>query len=104
MAAKEIFAIRLYELREDKMVSRQKVADDLGITRASLDYYEKGQRTPDVNTIVKIADYFEVSVDYLLGLTDEKNRYAVSAHFAEDAAKMKEHSRKSHRKDNQQNI
>ena len=74
MAAKEIFAIRLLDLRERRKLSRQKVADDLNITRASLEYYEKGKRTPDVNTIVQIADYFGVSVDYLLGRTKSETQ------------------------------
>ncbi|MDE7389366.1 MAG: helix-turn-helix domain-containing protein [Lachnospiraceae bacterium] len=70
MAAKESFALRLYAIRENKGLSRQKVADDLGISRASLEYYEKGKRTPDINTIELIADYFGISIDYLLGVTD----------------------------------
>lgn len=70
MTAKEIFAVRLYELREEKGVSRQKAADDLGITRASLEYYEKGKRTPDINTIALIAGYYGVSADYLFGISD----------------------------------
>ena len=74
MVAKEIFAIRLLDLRERRKLSRQKVADDLNITRASLEYYEKGKRTPDVNTIVQIADYFGVSVDYLLGRTKSETQ------------------------------
>ncbi len=69
MTTKEIFASRLCEIRESKDLTRQKVADDLGISRASLEYYEKGKRTPDINTINLIADYFQVSVDYLFGKT-----------------------------------
>lgn len=70
MTAKESFALRLYAIRENKGLSRQKVADDLGISRASLEYYEKGKRTPDINTIELIAEYFGISIDYLLGVTD----------------------------------
>lgn len=70
MTTKEIFAQRLCEIRESKNLTRQRVADDLGITRASLEYYEKGKRTPDINTINEIANYFSVSVDYLFGRTE----------------------------------
>lgn len=70
MTTKEIFAQRLCEIRESKNLTRQQVADDLGITRASLEYYEKGKRTPDINTINEIANYFSVSVDYLFGRTE----------------------------------
>lgn len=67
---KEIFPKRLILLRESKGVSRQAAADALEISRASLEYYEKGQRLPDIQVLSKIADYFNVSADYLLGRTD----------------------------------
>lgn len=67
---KEIFAINLLNVREEKGIPRQKMADDLGISRSSLEYYEKGKRTPDLNTINKISDYLNVSIDYLMGKTD----------------------------------
>lgn len=70
MTSKDIFAKRLLDIRMESGLSRQKVADDLEITRASLEYYEKGKRTPDMNTIVKIAKYFNTTTDYLIGLTD----------------------------------
>lgn len=69
MDTKEIFANRLLEIRELKGITRQKMADDLEISRASLEYYEKGKRTPDLNTINRISDYLGVSVDYLFGKT-----------------------------------
>lgn len=66
-----IFSSRLTELRGVK--SRQSVANDLEITRQSLEYYEKGLRLPDVQILAKIAKYYNVSADYLLGLTEQKN-------------------------------
>lgn len=71
--ANDIFPKRLAALRESKGVSRQIVADELGISRASLEYYEKGQRVPDIVVLSRIADYFNVSADYLLGRTDIKS-------------------------------
>ena len=73
MTAKETLPERLLYLREDRELSRQKAANDLGITRASLEFYEKGRRTPDINMIVKIAKYYNVSVDYLFGVSDYYN-------------------------------
>lgn len=70
---KEIFSQRLIEQREKKGVSRQTAADDLGISRASLEYYEKGLRVPDVVVLAKIADYYNVSADYLLGRSDVRS-------------------------------
>ena len=66
MQQKETFGERLARLREDKGLSRQKMADDLQISRASLEYYEKGKRKPDIDTLLKIAEYFKVTCDYLL--------------------------------------
>lgn len=63
------FAERLLNLREKAVKKRQEVADDLGISRASLEYYEKDKRKPDIDVLLKLADYYNVSTDYLLGLT-----------------------------------
>lgn len=65
----EIFAQRLIELREQKGISQQQLADSLNITRQSLSLYEKAERTINIDLLVKIANYFNVSADYLLGLS-----------------------------------
>ena len=70
---KEIFPQRLIEQREIKGVSRQTAADELEISRASLEYYEKGLRVPDVVVLAKLADYYNVSADYLLGRSDVRS-------------------------------
>ncbi len=70
MATNNTFAKILTELRERTGKKRQEVADALEISRASLEYYEKGKRKPDIEVLVKIADYYKVSTDYLLGLSD----------------------------------
>lgn len=69
MATNETFAERLKTLRENAGKKRQEVADSLGITRASLEYYEKGKRKPDIEVLAKVAKYYGVSTDYLLGLS-----------------------------------
>lgn len=58
---------RLYELRKEKNVLQQTVADAVGISRQAYGLYETGKREPDLETLSKIADYFGVTVDYLLG-------------------------------------
>lgn len=63
-----VFSERLKSLRGIK--SRKTVANELNITRQSLEYYEKGERLPDALMVMEIAKYFNVSSDYLLGLTD----------------------------------
>ena len=68
--SKDVFSERICLLREEKGLSRQKVADDLGMTRAALEYYEKGLRTPNINIIREISDYYGVSIDFLFGKID----------------------------------
>ena len=71
MNAKESFGDRLKLLRGEK--KQKELADALGISRASVGYYENGTRTPDIEVLVKAAAYFSVSTDYLLGLTAYKS-------------------------------
>lgn len=72
MATVDIFSNRLLELRNARNKKRQEVADDIGISRASLEYYEKGQRKPDIEVLTLLAKYYDVSTDYLLGLSNAK--------------------------------
>lgn len=62
--------IRLKELRKSKHLSQVKLSMDLHISQNSICRYETGKREADYATLIKIADYFDVSVDYLLGRTD----------------------------------
>lgn len=66
MATISTFAERLTALRENKGKKRQEVADEINISRASLEYYEKGKRKPDIEVLLKLADYYNVTCDYLL--------------------------------------
>lgn len=61
---------RLKELRISRKISQTKLAMDLNLTQNSISRYETGEREADYDTLVAIADYFNVSVDYLLGRTD----------------------------------
>ena len=69
MTDKNVFSERLTQLREDRGLKRQEVADALEISRASLEYYEKGQRKPDIEVAARIAKYYGVSTDYLVGVS-----------------------------------
>lgn len=95
------FPKRLIKLRTNANKKRQKVADDLNISRASLEYYEKGKRKPDIELLAKIADYYDVSADYLLGLSNAKSinpeMQAVSKYTGlnDDSLFMLHHSTKS---------
>ncbi|MCP1307989.1 helix-turn-helix domain-containing protein [Paenibacillus tyrfis] len=65
-----MFGKRLAELRNKKGISQYELADRLQFTRAQLANYEQGTREPDFQTLVTLADYFEVSLDDLLGRTN----------------------------------
>lgn len=65
-----MLAERLLELRKENKKTQQQVADYLKITRPAYTAYERGTRHPDYETLEKIADFFSVTTDYLLGRTD----------------------------------
>ena len=56
----------LREIRKKKGYSQLKVAMDLNISREALSYYETGKRSPDVNMLITMSKYFNVSIDYLI--------------------------------------
>lgn len=62
--------IRLKELREQRNISQLKLAMDLGLNQNAVSRYENGVREADYVTLIRFADYFGVSVDYLLERTD----------------------------------
>lgn len=63
---------RLKELRRKRKISQLKLALDLNMNQNSISRYENCEREADYETLVKIADYFNVSLDYLLGRTDKE--------------------------------
>lgn len=62
--------MRLKELRKLRGISQLKLALDLNTNQNTISRYETGEREPGINELIKIADYFNVSVDYLIGRTD----------------------------------
>lgn len=64
----EIFAKRFKELRMNSGVTQTEVSKYLGITKATVSYYESCKRMPSHSMIKKIATYFKVPIDYLLGM------------------------------------
>lgn len=62
-----IFRQRLQYLREKRRISRKVLSELCGLASDSIRRYERGEREPSMESLVLIADFFEVSVDYLLG-------------------------------------
>ena len=65
---------RLKELRTRRQISQQKLPLDLGISQQSINKYENHNVEPDIYLLKKMADYFAVSVDYLIGHSDIPRR------------------------------
>ena len=64
--------MRLKELRIKRGISQLKLAMDLNMTQNTISRYETGEREPGINELIKIADYFDVSIDYLVGRHQNK--------------------------------
>lgn len=58
--------IGLREIRKKKKLNQQRVAFDLNITREALSHYENGRRDPSLSMLVRMSEYFDVSIDYLI--------------------------------------
>ena len=71
VAMENIFGERLKKLRHSKGITQKELAEQLQIGRSSIAEYEAGKKTPTGPVVAKIAKYFSVSTDYLLGLTDD---------------------------------
>ena len=67
--------MRLKQLRNEHGIAQLKLAMDLSTNQNTISRYETGEREADYKTLIKIADYFDVSIDYLLERTDNPKRY-----------------------------
>ncbi|WP_195928200.1 helix-turn-helix domain-containing protein [Lactococcus lactis] len=62
-----VFAERLKELRKEKYLTQKEIANKLGVSRVAYTNWENSKREPNIERFVKLADYFNVSIDYLVG-------------------------------------
>lgn len=84
------------DLREERHLSQQQLADDLHITRASIGNYEAGIRIPKDDVKQAIADYFNVDMDYLYGKTLVRNKAREAEYYKEvDEMKLTEEEYKA---------
>ena len=73
------FAVVLSRLRKERGISQKRAATDLGISQALLSHYEKGIRECGLDFVIKCADYYGVTTDYLLGVSENRNGLDASA-------------------------
>lgn len=69
------FSERLKGLREDNDLTQTDLAKELMLDQRSISCYEIGKVEPSIDTIIKIATFFDISIDYLFGLIDEPKSY-----------------------------
>jgi transcriptional regulator with XRE-family HTH domain len=63
------FGDRLRELRTEKELRQEDLGKIVGVVKSTVSQWESGERTPDASTLLKLADFFKVSIDFLLDLT-----------------------------------
>jgi len=70
------FSDRIVQLKTDRKMLQKDIASNIGLSLRAYQYYEKGQKEPTLSVLVRLADYFNVSMDYLAGRSDnpEVNR------------------------------
>lgn len=62
-----LFAERLKELRQERNLSQTALAQIIGVSQKAIDYWERAINEPKATYIMRLADYFDISADYLLG-------------------------------------
>lgn len=71
VSSQTLFPSRLKNLRQTRQLRQWELAKDIEVCRGAISHYERGVREPEYYNLVKIADFFGVSIDYLLGRSEE---------------------------------
>ena len=69
------FPTRILELKKEKNLLQKDIANASGVTVRNYQRYEKGEAQPTLPVLLKLADYFNVSIDYLVGRSDDPTRH-----------------------------
>ena len=77
------FAQRVKQLRKNKHLTGKQLGNILGITKTGISYWENGRSVPDNEMLLKLADFFDVSIDYLLGKTDIETKIDKSTYYGD---------------------
>ena len=76
-------------LRDEASVSQKQLAEAIGVSQQSINKYENHNIEPDIETMIRIADYFNTSVDYLIGHTDVRRKIEVVHAYELNADEVK---------------
>ena len=69
------FSERLTELRKENNLTQKQLANDLNLSEVGIQNYEGKRRKPAYDVLIALADYFDVSIDYLVGRSDDPSRH-----------------------------
>ena len=69
------FSERIIEIKLNKNLLQKDIANAIGVSPRNYQRYEKGEQQPTLPIVIKLADYFDVSIDYLVGRTDNPNSH-----------------------------
>lgn len=89
---------RIRELREDRDIPQREIARLLNMSQTGYSKYETGENDVPTSVLIKLSLIYDVSVDYILGMTDEKQRYIISPSFDDNIAVNQDCIRKYSRK------
>lgn len=78
METNKIFGLRLKQLRKEKGITLDSLADSIGTTKTTLSRYENGTRSPKISILTKLAEYFKVDVTWLSGLDNNENEQKIN--------------------------
>lgn len=67
--------MRIKDIREDNDIKQDTIAKYLGVTQATYSRYENNERQIPLNILISLANYYKTSIDYLVGITNEKKPY-----------------------------
>lgn len=89
------FGDRLKTLRKERNLTQEELANMFFLNKSSVSRYERDNQMPESDTLQKIADYFKVTVDYLLGRSDVRNPHKTESEFVETDEKRLVQAEKS---------
>ncbi len=82
-----MIGLRLRQLRQEYKVSCKQLGKDMGLSASALSHYETGISKPSMESVLKIAEYFHVSIDYLTGRSEFRNQEDIQKHVKKIVAK-----------------
>ena len=65
----------LHDLREDSDLSQKQIGEIIHVSQRTYSHYETGSRCIPIETLIRLADYYNTSIDFLVGRTDKKERF-----------------------------